>query len=363
MPAIHDITIYRPTRKTLNELFNFSVKYFLDPQKRLEGRTSGEPRGLGSIIDSFMHGKLMEYALKSLIEKCNPSFRIGIDISTEGRTQQNHSDPDIIEVKENGIKRVPYIHIEVKATSDNHRWITLPAVQLTTPRGSTRSFCSCYLSIKNDHRNSNNRTGDVFGVFLKKRFWLTSTLWKFQRLKDIYCQLEFVLEESDFKTHCFHAKTKDNVPLYDVSILNNTQLFTKKGILYKNWTLEKTITGKRSIRLFEVSGVEISNDFGFLKWAKGGKIDIYKKEILNKGGTKISSVSKILVPSKDIILTNKYLGTFQLVKNQPYNANMYVLVERQKEEYIISKRRILELIQDGSINSPEIALKQISTTI
>jgi hypothetical protein len=356
-------TIYRPTKKALNELFKFSVNYFKDPTKKLEGRTSGEPRGLGSIIDSFMFGKLMEYAFKGLIEKQNSDLTVGLDFTTSGRSKDADSDPDLVSVTEKGKTRKPNKHVEVKATTPNQRWITLPARQLVTNMGGggKSNFYSAYLSVHSDPKNSNERTGDPFGVWMKYTLTNNTVLDEFQDVSDLKCNLEFVLRGEDIEKFCYHAMTDDEIPIYEVYLLKKRKLPQKSdGTLYKGWSKKATLSRKRTLRLYdEMDGSEVKNSFGFFKWQKGGKIEVYQRQFTNQKG-EASSTSTVIVPSNNITLINEYIGTFKLRKNQPYDAKMKTLNKRSKEEYLISKKRILELIDESLLINASTGLEEIA---
>jgi single-strand DNA-binding protein len=53
---------YKLLFEDFKRVFEFATSYYIEPTKNTTGRTSGEPRGLGAILDSFTIGKLAEIA-------------------------------------------------------------------------------------------------------------------------------------------------------------------------------------------------------------------------------------------------------------------------------------------------------------
>ena len=60
--------IYHITEDDIKQCIDFSTKYFLDPNKPRAGRTTGTYRGLGTMIDNWLVGKLIEIGVKKIIE-------------------------------------------------------------------------------------------------------------------------------------------------------------------------------------------------------------------------------------------------------------------------------------------------------
>ena len=49
-------------------VFEFGTNYYIEPNKNTTGRTTGEPRGLGAILDSFTLGKLTEIGVEKILK-------------------------------------------------------------------------------------------------------------------------------------------------------------------------------------------------------------------------------------------------------------------------------------------------------
>jgi hypothetical protein len=56
-------------------VFEFGTNYYIDPSKNTTGRTTGEPRGLGAILDAFTLGKLTEIGVGKVFTKFNSTKR------------------------------------------------------------------------------------------------------------------------------------------------------------------------------------------------------------------------------------------------------------------------------------------------
>jgi hypothetical protein len=91
---------YTLSENDLQECWDFSVGYFLDPKKGVDDRTNFMGRGLGGIADSFMK-KIHEIAVREIIKQHNMSISPITDFELHdiGKTQgDNRTEPDIIRV-------------------------------------------------------------------------------------------------------------------------------------------------------------------------------------------------------------------------------------------------------------------------
>ena len=113
---------YELTEKDFEKAFEFGVDYYLDPTKTQSGRTSSEPRGFGGTLDAFTAGKLVEIGVSRMIEKLTLSKQVGLDFDMKS-VQEVRTEPDIINITEEGRTREPNLFIEIKSTQSNDRWI------------------------------------------------------------------------------------------------------------------------------------------------------------------------------------------------------------------------------------------------
>ena len=62
---------YQLTLEDFKRVFGFGTNYYIDPAKNTTGRTAGEPRGLGAILDAFTLGKLTEIGVEKILTENN----------------------------------------------------------------------------------------------------------------------------------------------------------------------------------------------------------------------------------------------------------------------------------------------------
>ena len=107
---------YQLAFEDFKRVFNFATSYYIDPSKITTGRTSGEPRGLGAIIDSFALGKLTEIGVEKILTIFNSNKKYFLDFEIKNN-QKVKNEPDINLIEDNNIIREPSIFIEIKNTS------------------------------------------------------------------------------------------------------------------------------------------------------------------------------------------------------------------------------------------------------
>jgi hypothetical protein len=113
---------YQTKKEDLEKWFKFSIEYWLNPKKGKTGRTSGQPRGLGDVLDSFMM-KIIETGIAKIIEE---NYSENKEFITDDAIKPNNvirDDPDIFKIKENDNERDPKVFIEIKYHSANAHWI------------------------------------------------------------------------------------------------------------------------------------------------------------------------------------------------------------------------------------------------
>jgi len=160
---------YQLLFEDFKRVFEFATSYYIDPSKNTTGRTSGEPRGLGAIIDSFTLGKLTEIGVEKILTTLNPHKKYFLDFDIKNN-QQVKNEPDINLIEEKNIARLPNIFLEIKNTSENDRWIGLTEEQFNTIKRASgdRKIFLIYASINSKIINNNYKTVDLAGMFLKK---------------------------------------------------------------------------------------------------------------------------------------------------------------------------------------------------
>ncbi len=94
-------------------VFEFGTNYYIDPIKNTTGRTTGEPRGLGAVLDAFTLGKLTEIGIEKILTEFNSNKKYILDFDIKGNNEVR-DEPDIVEIVENNTLREPQVFIEIK---------------------------------------------------------------------------------------------------------------------------------------------------------------------------------------------------------------------------------------------------------
>ncbi len=186
-------------------VFEFGTNYYIDPTKNTTGRTTGEPRGLGAVLDAFTLGKLTEIGIEKILTEFNPNKKYILDFDIKGNNEVR-DEPDIVEIVENSTLREPQVFIEIKNTSENDRWIGLTEEQYNTIKRSAKNkqIYMIYASLRSDTLNNNPKTTDLTGMFLKEvEDKEKSTIFqKFSNL-NAECKIEFILTSQDLENFSF----------------------------------------------------------------------------------------------------------------------------------------------------------------
>jgi len=104
---------YKLLFEDFKRVFEFATSFYIEPTKNTTGRTSGEPRGLGSILDSFTIGKLAEIGVEKILTILNKekNYLLDFDIKNNSKVK---NEPDIVSIVENKTQREPNIFTEIK---------------------------------------------------------------------------------------------------------------------------------------------------------------------------------------------------------------------------------------------------------
>jgi hypothetical protein len=274
--------------------FEFPVKYYLDETKSKSNRTTGQQRGLGSIINDFFLGKLIEIGVARLIEEQTDGKKCGLDFSIHAKGKNHDNDPDIISIADlNGI-RAPRLFVEIKNISEGDRFVGLTVEQCNTmleskiiDRNSEKLFI-VYATIMSEDLA---KICDVFGAYLKSEI-KDSLLEGFAGVDEICLEVQSIINAKE--------------------LLENGMKFDKGSLFYET----------------DILGEKIDE-------AKAGKIrgQSYKK----------LSVKNSKIP---IIMMNNYpepkeFGGFRL------EGEVELLVKNNEK----SKRVYLNAISDGKITN------------
>ena len=339
-------------------VFEFGTNYYIDPSKNTTGRTTGEPRGLGAILDAFTLGKLTEIGVEKILKLNNSNKNYILDFDIKANSQVK-DEPDIINILENKKIREPNIFIEIKNTSEKDRWIGLTEEQFNTikRRSNGRMIYMVYASIRSNTKNNNPKTADLTGMFLKDiEDKSKSTI--FQRFADLNaeCKIEFIISAKDLERFSFPFERGMN--MYE------TRLFEEK----KRNTIYNSVDKIRKDVLKIKKYIGFNKDFELeIKsnlYAENKKISKFKINgsfnlAFKKAKTTIECLS-------NVVIKNDIFGEFLLKKGKFYKFNLETLgrdPKLKRNNLFIAKNRVYQLILEKKITSPENLIKTIAGKI
>ncbi len=296
---------YKLTEADLAKCIEFAVNLYTQKTGSLSSRTTGQARGLGTIINDWVGGKAIEIGVKEMLEKLNPSKKIVLDFSIyeAGKKAQ---DPDIIKIEENGRTREPNLFVEIKNFGQNDRWIGLTADQFKTTKekvnGNLDKIFLVYAQLI-DVDNSSKKRADLLGAFLKTATKDSySKLFKeFIDVGKILVKAEFVITGKDLKNNGVKFTTND--------FLYETEIFELKK--QKVDFLKKIkLTGNILPKFQPDKDYPYPDKIGEIKFT--GKARAFIK-------TNKKSRRMFIKCETNITAENKVLGEFKLLKGNVYN--------------------------------------------
>lgn len=334
-------------------VFTFGTDYYIDPTKNTTGRTTGEPRGLGAILDSFTLGKLTEIGIEKILTEININKKYILDFDIKG----NHAvkdEPDITGIVENNNFREPQVFVEIKNTSENDRWIGLTEEQFNTIKRASKGsqIYMIYASLKSNTLDNNPKTADLTGMFLKEiENREKSTI--FQKFADLNaeCRIEFILTSQDLENFSFPFEKGMN--MYETNLFEEK----KRSSFYSAHGLRKDIV---KIEEFENLDEEVS-----IEIEKGVKAE--KEEIStfhSKGSFKLLYKKKktYIECLSNVELSNEIFGTIYLKQGCFYSFNLETVgrdPKLKRNNIFIAKKRVYQLIDEGKIRKPEEVISEI----
>ncbi len=348
---------YKLTLRDFKRAFEFGTDYYIDPSKNTSGRTTGEPRGLGAVLDSFTIGKLTEIGIEKIFTEFNnkKNYILDFDIKTN---YQVKNEPDIIGILERNKKRGPDIFIEIKNTSENDRWIGLTEEQFNTIKRSAgeKRIYMVYASIRSQVANNNPKTTDLTGMFLKaiEDKNKSEVFQKFAEL-NAECRVEFIISSDDMERFAYHFERGMN--MYETDLFEEKQpktFYSKEGIR-KDVTEIKEFSGFNSVMNLEIE-----------KGYNPEKEEISKFKI-NGNFKLIHKKKKTYIECLTIVRVNSDIfGEFILQKGKFYTFNLATVgrdPKLKRNNLFMAKNRIYQLITKGKIRKPEEIVIEITKNI
>ena len=344
---------YKIKLQDLEKCFKFAVEYHLDDKKTSSNRTTGQYRGLGSIIDSFIIGKLIEIGVAKIIDEFSEDKEIGLDFDIHSLTKENLSDPDITKIKENGAERKPKIFVEIKNLSSDDRWIGLTSEQFNTimrseiPKNNLKKIFIIYASLISQDQKLDS---DLLGEYLKENMDL-DILKKFCSSEDLYIEIKHILTGEDLKK--FGIPFNEGSYMYETEVFRELNEKTSKKICEENSKCVKKKIDKSILPIIMRDNYPISKEIG--KFEYNGDLDFFVKE--NE-----KSKRSYVFCKTDVIVKNKILGVFNLKKGKFYEC-FFTTVGRnpvlKRNNIWIAQRNINNL----GLPSPEKSIKNIEEEI
>ena len=371
--------IYQTTEEDLEKWFKFSINYWLEPKKGKVGRTSGQPRGLGDIIDNFMM-KIIETGVAKIIEKNyseNKEFITDDVIKSDSKISD---DPDILEIVENKTKRKPKVFIEIKYHGANSQWIGPRTKQIEAfKKGSSKLNIpenEIYI-IGADIINDSSKIEDkgkkesLLGIYLKKKTSLEHFTKFYETLPKIKISYALRLQDLNeygtqvkkgdlfLSTNIFEEKKRKDFYDKEDKLKKNFKTFEyphwdkKNGniILCLNKSLEKKIGEKKTKIPLKDNPIEKYGNFKII----GENIEFIIKE------NELSD--RCFIDCKeDINLSNNFFGQYNLKAGSIYSFELNTLGRNptiNNENLFSSENNLKRLQANSKIDSIETILKEI----
>lgn len=334
-------------------VFDFGTEYYIDPTKNTTGRTTGEPRGLGAILDAFTLGKLTEIGVEKIFSEYNNQKRylLDFDIKTNNEVKD---EPDITGIIENKVKRNPNVFIEIKNTSEKDRWIGLTEEQYNTIKRSAgkKKIYLVYASIRSKIRDNNPKTTDLTGMFLKEiEDTRKSTIFQKFAILNAECKIEFILSSEDLDRFSFPFERGMN--MYNTLPFeerNRTSYYCSHGTRADVFNIEQ-FSNFDSYMILNINNSTIEKNEEISKFKITGNFKLIYKKI----STHIECLS-------DVLVDNIVFGKFLLKKHKFYTFNLATVgrdPKLKRNNLFISKHRIYQLLENKDIPSPEERVKEI----
>ena len=320
--------------------FEFPVKYYLDDTKSKSNRTTGQQRGLGSIINDFFLGKLIEIGVARAIESKATDKKCELDFGIHATGENHDNDPDIVNIKEASTTRKPKLFVEIKNVSENDRFIGLTAEQCKTMLESPlinndpEKLYIVYATISSADKN---KICDVFGAYLKSEI-NDSLLDGLAGIDDIYLEIKSVISAKE--------------------LMDNGVRFNKGSLFYETEILGKEIEAKKVKKIKSQGFKEVR--------VKNGKLNIIMMneypEPKEFGDFQISGEALIYVKKNekstrvylnalsDGMISNKILGEFPLQNGKMYEL-LFTTIGRNpvlsRNNIWIARRNLCNLVKDS----------------
>lgn len=307
---------YQITLKDLEKAFNFSVEYFLG-KSTTSSRTTGQYRGLGSIANDFMIGKVIEIAVASILGTKDKKPVLDFDI--HALTEVNRSDPDVVNVVENGIKRAPRVFVEIKVISESDRWVGLTQEQFDTILSNTMASedpSNIYIIYATLKSKDSDKSSDLLGAYLRSNLESTS-LEEFCKPDDLVIEIRHILTGQELRD--YGTEFKEGSLMYETDLFNKASQITKESVLDYEEKERFTLLASNVDKLPMITaGYEgrIPIEFGDI--TVDGEADFIHKR--NDASQRLYILCK-----SEVVIKNEVIGDFHLENGEVYDATIWTL--------------------------------------
>lgn len=297
--------IIKFTKSDFHKCFEFAVKYYLDETKPKANRTTGQYRGLGSIINDFFLGKLIEIGVKRAIEKYSGRIKCNLDFTMHESGDDHRTDPDIIAITERGAKRTPRLFIETKNVSESDRYVGLTQDQLNTIlenetlQGDPGKLYIVYACIK-----SKDKIADVFGVYLKSML-KDKLLSSFSNINNIFLEIKSIVRGSELKK--YGIKFNKGSLFYETDIVSDSMDEDKADKIRERYKGKVITNGKLPVIMMH--DYPKPREFG--SFYLQGKIRLFVKKNDKSRRVYADCLTKATIK-------NKVVGDYRLKKGRMY---------------------------------------------
>lgn len=339
-------------KKDLLKCFEFAVKYHLDENKSNVNRTTGQYRGLGSIIDSFLLGKFNELGVAKAIEYFNSNIKCKVDFEIYPLKKDKRSEPDITMIKENGIERDPNLFVEIKYISPEDRWVGLSKEQLDTilknklVQSSGKNVFLIYASLETD---SGRKNSDLLGALLKNQL-KTPLFYDFCEITNLYIEIKYVISCQELLK--YGVPFNKGSYMYEVNLIGEPfdDIKAKKT---RSSGYTKKVPKTKYLPITTRDNKQFSKEIGKLRVKGNYAIYIKKNEKSNR--VYIDCITKV-------IISNKVAGKFILKKGKMYELSCERLgrsPELKRNNVWIANRNLHNIVRE----KPEKRMKYIANNI
>jgi hypothetical protein len=341
---------YRLTKKDFETVFDFAIRFHLNPKKTPSSRTSGASRGLGGVLDSFILGKLVELGVSNVLSTLNPRkyFVLDFDIKENNEVAD---EPDIVKIVEGKKERIPNCFVEIKNISKDDRWVGLTMEQFETIRSESNPEKIFIIGAHIENNNPGNiKQKDLLGIYLKDTF-NSHYFEEFTSIRNIDIVIDYAISGKELIE--FGNVFRKGSLMYETEIFEPAGKFTesaiKKGAIKK---IKKYSNGELKRYKMEANypDPEFFGDFEFK-----GEIELYEK--INS-----KSIKRYIRCLSDVKVINKILGIFELKKGNIYLFNLHTVGRNpalNRNNIWIAKRSISFLQDSGLLTSTERNLSRI----